>query len=91
MRTNQCRRCSECKGQDHHWLDNPDFGNGDDPDDPASVDYQFTCKHCPAMGGECPDCDGLGIQDDDIEDDRDCPRCQGVGIVDGLACTTWRD
>lgn len=34
-----CRRCSECEGQDHHWMEACD----DDSGEPIWV-----CKHCDA-------------------------------------------
>lgn len=99
-----CPRCSECEGQTHHWMDNSDFGAGllyeDDGDDqPENPDYAFVCKHCPAVGGECPDCDGEGHNDElladiDATDDdffADCSRCKGTGVIEGLAYTELRE
>lgn len=37
-----CRRCSECVGQDHHWIENDEFEDAGDP--------EFACKHC---GAKC--------------------------------------
>ncbi len=36
----RCRRCSDCPGQDHHWMD--------------TVAYE--CKHCDALAKACEDC-----------------------------------
>jgi len=46
-----CRRCSECEGAEHHWIDNTDFEDEGDP--------THRCKHCPALGDECEECEGL--------------------------------
>lgn len=35
-----CRRCSECQGQDHHWMY---VGDLDDTGEPV-----MSCKHCDA-------------------------------------------
>lgn len=100
----ECQRCSECRDAEHHWLPNPGFGDGDEPDEdededgdaePQNPDYAFVCKHCPAVGGECPECDGDGVTSyptldgDDVEED--CPKCLGWGVIEGLAFTEWRD
>lgn len=38
----ECRRCSVCEGEEHHWL--PDYDDdGEDESGPFLV-----CKHCPA-------------------------------------------
>lgn len=89
----ECRRCSECPDGPHHWMPNGDFGDGDDPRRPETADYAFICKHCPAVAGECPDCQGEGAAtfvrgDEDVE--ADCPRCAGWGVIEGLAFTEWR-
>ena len=46
-----CRRCSECVGQEHHWMENDDFEDESDP--------EFACKHCDAK------CHAIG--DDEAE------------------------
>jgi hypothetical protein len=44
-----CRRCTECLGEDHHWLPwLPDFDESGDPFVP--------CKHCDARANLCEDC-----------------------------------
>lgn len=35
-----CRRCSECEGEDHHWMY---VGEADDDGEPL-----MSCKHCEA-------------------------------------------
>lgn len=35
-----CRRCMECQGAQHHWIENGDFLDAGDP--------EYECKHCPA-------------------------------------------
>ena len=35
-----CRRCSECVGHEHHWIENDRFCEPGDP--------EFACKHCDA-------------------------------------------
>jgi DnaJ-class molecular chaperone len=75
-----CRRCSECANSDHHWLENGDFGNDpDDSGDPTGNEY--ICKHCPAVGDECPDCYGEGEVEDDYSVGQTCARCGGEGII----------
>ena len=49
----ECRCCSECVGQEHHWLENPDFEDEDDP--------EFACKHCDATCRAIDDGDGLPL------------------------------
>jgi hypothetical protein len=51
-----CRRCSECDGYSHHWLPNGSFGDEREENNEAA----FECKHCNALGDECPDCLGDG-------------------------------
>jgi hypothetical protein len=59
-----CRRCSVCEGQEHHWIDNYDFGAEGAP----LGAYPFVCKHCPAVGDYYSDVEGVDVIDD--EDDR---------------------
>lgn len=49
----ECRRCSECEGEDHHWIENTDFSDEGDP--------EFQCKHCPAYCDSEDDQDGLAM------------------------------
>lgn len=46
-----CQRCSECEGQQHHFIENNEISGLDDP--------EFTCKHCPATAFLCVGCDKL--------------------------------
>ena len=49
-----CRRCSECQGENHHWIEHceePEASEGD-----GFVGY--ICKHCPARAEMCEHCDG---------------------------------
>lgn len=64
----ECRRCSECRNSEHHWLDNMDFEDADDP--------EYVCKHCPAVGTECSYCDE-GMADSG----KLCGICKGEGIL----------
>ena len=43
----ECKRCSECDGQEHHWHDGD--GDGD----------HYTCKHCDATAPSCDSCGGI--------------------------------
>lgn len=72
MTTKKCRRCSECEGHEHHWID--DCGDDDD------LIYEYACKHCGALGVECISCCGEGVLDD--EDEKECDRCWGEGVVE---------
>ena len=77
-----CRRCSECEGMTHHWL--PDC------DDAVPPTYTAVCKHCEAVGDECPVCadNEDDLEEDDLEEDEEeleaaelCRCCHGAGIV----------
>jgi len=73
----KCRRCSECQGMSHHWMENSNFamdescGEFFDPDEPT--DCTHICKHCDARGEECGICGGEG-----------CSACGGEGVVELL-------
>ena len=62
-----CRRCSVCVGMDHHWLEDVD-----EADPPA---YTHRCKHCPALGLLCDDCDNA------YGEETDCDACLKAGVV----------
>lgn len=78
-----CRRCSDCVGQDHHWIDNGYFFEGGDP--------EYQCKHCDAFCHAIDDVDGFSepsgvlvrwvpreADDECVRDDStecDCRRC----------------
>jgi hypothetical protein len=46
-----CRRCSECRGQEHHWLPSAADHLMRVGDDPASAELHIVvpCKHCDAI------------------------------------------
>lgn len=67
----QCRRCSECPGQEHHWIENDDFEDEGDP--------EFACKHCDAM---CHAKDDLDIGDDPARIDAGFFEPSGIVIED---------
>jgi hypothetical protein len=76
-----CRRCSDCLDLDHHWMPNGDFGNEGDPERPDATGNEYVCKHCDAVGDECPDCDA---PPEDLDWDNyltDCDRCCGRGVA----------
>lgn len=74
-----CRRCSDCRGAEHHWIDNSEcYG----PEDPS-----HECKHCDAFGNECEACAGEGGEVVDIGERENggvalCPPCKGYGVVE---------
>lgn len=45
-----CRRCSDCEGENHHWIEEADEKTGW---------CGYLCKHCPARAEMCDDCDGV--------------------------------
>jgi hypothetical protein len=68
-----CRRCSECEGRLHHWIE--------DPLDPADEDFEpgdYCCKHCEVRGEECPNCvDGIALCDCEFASQVcECPQCE---------------
>lgn len=87
-----CRRCSECVGAVHHWLENDDFGFPSDAysDRPEATGNEYVCKHCPAVGDACEVCNGTGGHSDP---DNKCPCCKGDGIVSVSPMTfeKWED
>lgn len=50
--TTQCRRCTECVGEAHHWLEGAEM-DGEDEDWVGWI-----CKHCLATSEMCTDCGG---------------------------------
>lgn len=72
-----CRRCSECENYSHHWI----------PEPPTEGGADFGCKHCNAVGDECQECYGDGIDPNDhllpqiSGDPNRCPNCDGEGVV----------
>jgi hypothetical protein len=72
MSETPCRRCSDCEGMSHHWMDNPDFGSeGQDAEHPEAT---HICKHCEVVGVECEWCDGEG-----------CYLCDDEGVCQAAA------
>jgi hypothetical protein len=55
LRMDECRRCSECEGMPHHWLENTAFEEAGDP--------EFECKHCEAVCDSADDDDGFAVPD----------------------------
>jgi hypothetical protein len=92
----ECRRCGECQGQDHHWVEDLVFSN----DDFGAVIGEYACKHCPVVGIECGACDGVGTTgcdelgaEGELEPSQDCPICGGEGIkvVEGFTADEEAD
>lgn len=77
----ECRRCGDCRGMTHHWMENPDFGN--DPSDAEHpVNVTHLCKHCDATGSECERCEGQGMVTRGDEREA-CPDCGSEGVIAG--------
>lgn len=77
-----CRRCSECEGMSHHWMENTSFGDDDEIKENNSTTH--LCKHCDAMGDECEECFGDGydpLAPEDEEDPAPCQNCNGEGVL----------
>lgn len=70
----ECRRCTMCEGQEHHW---DYFGDEDEAGDPV-----MSCKHCDATRpvGEEDDLDG------EDGDDGTCPGCGACEGFTGVDC-----
>jgi hypothetical protein len=69
-----CRRCSECIGCEHHWIDNYDAAD--------ETDATHACKHCDVLGDECETCDGEGGRTSpDGYPLALCPPCGGHGVI----------
>lgn len=71
-----CRRCDQCPNSTHHWIDYV-----------GEIDIDSTshsCKHCDAVGIECPACDGEGIVTlfrDGQDYENECRLCDGEGVL----------
>lgn len=61
-----CRRCSECRGQSHHWCSEIRTDDG----------IRLQCKHCDATAEECEACCGGSYTS------PACVTCGNTGIVD---------
>jgi len=75
----KCRRCSECRNNSHHWMDNPDCYSEADP--------SHVCKHCEETGNECEYCCGDGCGDAE----QSCVNCNGEGVVSAGEETVIRE
>ena len=72
--TKKCRRCTECKESEHHWIPDSRFGDGS-----TRGEHEWVCKHCPARGDECDVCEGYGVTDlHNIN--AWCIACKGEGV-----------
>lgn len=84
--SSECRRCSDCVGSDHHWMQNDDFGCAaiDEPDRPDATGNEYVCKHCPVVGDDCTKCGGNGEMDGHDKEGRPivlpCEKCNGHGV-----------
>ena len=83
-----CRRCSECAGESHHWLEQYD------DEHPAVKEHgllvYWVCKHCDAWKEYDPDEEddvviGCGLCGEDIGNCEcvDCDRCGSVMLGHG--------
>jgi hypothetical protein len=73
MADKKCRRCHECRDSSHHWIPNPQVGITDE-------EPEWTCKHCPKKGGECPCCCGYG-EVNAPDGGPQCHICKGEGVL----------
>jgi hypothetical protein len=71
-------RCGACVGDDHQWIENPDYGSAQDTPG-APCDAMFICLHCPAIGDTCPACDGTIWHEGD---EVCCTACDGSGVIE---------
>lgn len=80
-----CRRCTECKGQDHHWLEHGAPLTDDCPHgELLSTDCEscirdapaYVCKHCEAPGDACDWCD------EGLTHAGACTACDGTGVIE---------
>lgn len=66
-----CRRCGECAGQDHHWIEHWS----------PETESSFACKHCSAVADGCLDCcNGHELGPSGSVTDRPCRACGGLGV-----------
>ena len=75
-----CRRCSECIGEDHHWLE------GEYTDTGA---HGYECKHCEAATGICPEPVLVGGFLEGGGEIRQLVPCNGPICRDGLCSICW--
>lgn len=66
-----CRRCGDCPGQEHHWLQ---------PDHDPKTDRSFVpCKHCAAEAQLCEECFGCAVWPTSAVDVPLCADCRAAG------------
>lgn len=67
-----CRRCSECRGENHHWIE-----------EVAEPFVGYVCKHCDARAEMCDACSGAvepgHVCDFGEDGPYVCPGCHAVG------------
>lgn len=82
MERPKCRRCSECGGSEHHWiedLEEPPQGFEDDPEWESR--WTHVCKHCDAVALMCFRCvDGV-IEVAPGVPKKVCTNCTGYGCI----------
>lgn len=61
----ECRKCSECQGDSHHWTPDP-IPPEDDDFEPGD----YACRHCNQRGDVCMNCE-----------ERGCEKCGNEGVV----------
>lgn len=74
---NKCRRCADCRGRRHHWVEHCVDGESD-----------FTCKHCDATAELCMDCMGDGEYVGVNQVSRTCRACNGEGVITSKGIVT---
>lgn len=80
--TTDCRRCSECQGEEHHFLpDAAEFEN----DEGNECEPFIPCKHCDARAAICDECMGPVFpagpelcEDCRAEEPYVCPGCHAI-------------
>jgi hypothetical protein len=50
VKPENCRRCSECVGQEHHFLPIAEW-------DEVAQDFYYPCKHCDQRAPACFECE----------------------------------
>jgi hypothetical protein len=54
-----CRRCSECQGEEHHFLEHVEHPDQSDDETTITEEWAgFICKHCEVKADQCEQCDG---------------------------------
>lgn len=88
----KCRRCSECQGEEHHWLEDgspaEECPHGEAGEQSMATNNgwckmcideapDYVCKHCPATGEMCMNC---SLMEPEVEP-IDCKECRGTGVI----------